>query len=1052
MTMMGGILVIMPNSMVGLSPGWVAIEVYPEPNPADFGAADNSIAVDSQGHVHIALSYGVSNNDNVLLHITNASGAWVSEVVDNTVDVGYYASIAVDSNDHVHIAYYAYNERGVRYATNAGGSWTNESVASRITITDGIYRADGHNGLSLDVDSLNRPHIAYSTQTNPDGTYDGRQYKLNMTVKSGGIWYFDTVDSVTGGDIYLKKALVLDSTDHAHIAYQKSEQLYYATDATGSWANVVVDPDPGNGWKTYIAEDGLGHLGISYIPLTGNLKYATNASGTWANETVAASIGIPSLLGYDPSGQPCIMAHQTSAPSGTIVLYSRNSGGTWDKTTPVGSSTTTSTNMFMMSDSRGKLHVTYVDYGNLWYATNSIPSDVSAPTISITSPSSSGSYSTTSNTVTVSGTATDDIGVTSVTWTNDRGGSGTATGTTSWSVGSIALLTGDNVITVTAHDLSGKSTSDSITVTYTPDVTDPMVSIAYPPSTVTTDVDHIAAGDIFGTASDDVDITLVTCHNNANGADATVVGTISWATSSDMPLALGSNIIVVTAFDSSGNSGTDTISVTYTVDTVAPIVTFSSPAENYATNTTSVAVFWNATDNVGVVGYQYRIDGGAWSVVSTGTSATFDSLTEGIHTVDVKAYDAKDNNATGTLNFTVDMTLPTLSIASPAEGALVNSSTVSWSGSDALSGISHYKVRADNGTWSGDLASSSYAFLNLADGPHQVQIRAFDRAGNYVDRLVNFTLDATGPALSISEPSSGFITNGTTVTVGWGASDAISGLAGYQYRIDGGAWSSQSNTTSHLFEGLANGLHNVTIRATDNLGNTADRYVAFTVDTELPVLSITGPANGTRFNVAAVTATWGATDVHSGISGYRYRLDGGGWSPVSTATGHAFTGLADGTHILDIEAVDKANNAVLVSTTFYVDTASPSLAISSPTGNSTYTTNGSAMSLSGELSDNIGVIEVTWVNSRGGSGTATMTSSGWNIEGLVLSEGVNVITVTARDASNNTATTTLTVTYTSDVVENGTSSGMDMMTIGILLVLVIVVILVAVFLVLRRKK
>ncbi|MBI2489924.1 MAG: carboxypeptidase regulatory-like domain-containing protein [Planctomycetes bacterium] len=54
------------------------------------------------------------------------------------------------------------------------------------------------------------------------------------------------------------------------------------------------------------------------------------------------------------------------------------------------------------------------------------------------------------------------------TWSNDRGGSGTASGTTSWSVSGIALQSGTNVITVTARDAANNTGTDTITVIYTP--------------------------------------------------------------------------------------------------------------------------------------------------------------------------------------------------------------------------------------------------------------------------------------------------------------------------------------------------------------------------------------------------------------------------------------------------------------------------------------------------------------------------------------------------------------------------------------------------------
>ena len=45
---------------------------------------------------------------------------------------------------------------------------------------------------------------------------------------------------------------------------------------------------------------------------------------------------------------------------------------------------------------------------------------------------------------------------------------GTATGTTSWSVSGIALQSGANVLTVTARDAAGNTSTDTLTVTYTP--------------------------------------------------------------------------------------------------------------------------------------------------------------------------------------------------------------------------------------------------------------------------------------------------------------------------------------------------------------------------------------------------------------------------------------------------------------------------------------------------------------------------------------------------------------------------------------------------------
>ena len=88
-----------------------------------------------------------------------------------------------------------------------------------------------------------------------------------------------------------------------------------------------------------------------------------------------------------------------------------------------------------------------------------------APTITITTPTADPAYVSITSTISLAGTAADDVAVTEVTWSNDRGGSGDATGTANWNITQIPLLPGQNVITVTAHDGFGKSSHDTITVT-----------------------------------------------------------------------------------------------------------------------------------------------------------------------------------------------------------------------------------------------------------------------------------------------------------------------------------------------------------------------------------------------------------------------------------------------------------------------------------------------------------------------------------------------------------------------------------------------------------
>ena len=94
--------------------------------------------------------------------------------------------------------------------------------------------------------------------------------------------------------------------------------------------------------------------------------------------------------------------------------------------------------------------------------------DASAPIITITTPTSDPVYAAIEASITLAGTALDDVQLSNVAWFNSRGGSGFATGTSNWSVASIPLQIGDNVITVLAHDTAGNTGQDQLTVNFQP--------------------------------------------------------------------------------------------------------------------------------------------------------------------------------------------------------------------------------------------------------------------------------------------------------------------------------------------------------------------------------------------------------------------------------------------------------------------------------------------------------------------------------------------------------------------------------------------------------
>ena len=110
---------------------------------------DTSIAIDSNNQVHISY-YDKTNGD--LKYITNASGIWVTAIIDSTGDVGEFTSIAIDSNNQVHISYYDVTNSSLKYATNISGTW----IATMLDSAGDIGRYT-----SIAIDSNNYAHISY---------------------------------------------------------------------------------------------------------------------------------------------------------------------------------------------------------------------------------------------------------------------------------------------------------------------------------------------------------------------------------------------------------------------------------------------------------------------------------------------------------------------------------------------------------------------------------------------------------------------------------------------------------------------------------------------------------------------------------------------------------------------------------------------------------------------------------------------------------------------------------------------------------------------------
>jgi C1A family cysteine protease len=445
-------------------------------------------------------------------------------------------------------------------------------------------------------------------------------------------------------------------------------------------------------------------------------------------------------------------------------------------------------------------------------------------------------------------------------------------------------------------------------------------------------------------------------------------------------------------------------------DIIPPSISIYEPQDGEVTSLTQITVSWTGSDaESGIDHYDVKLDASSWTDMDTLTSHTFTNLTQGSHSVQVRAYDCSGNDASDIVSFCVDSTNPWVDILSPSNDALISSSslTVSWTGSDAVSGIDYYMVSLDQGAWIDVGAQTSRSFSGLAQGSHTVQVRAYDMAGNYETDEVSFTLDSLGPNLEIIDPTDGTISSSTTVDVSWTGFDSGSGIDRYEVRMDQGFWLNVGSQISHQFTSVSQGDHTVEVRAYDLAGNIALESASFTIDTISPSVGIITPEEGEELTQSNVEISWSVTDA-GGVDHIELRLDGGGWNNMGLGTS-TFLSLDDGSHIIDVRAFDFAGNIGQDSVNFNVDSSMPSVEITSPS-------NGSIL--------NHAQFTASWIGDDGGSGIEyyefmidddTWTSCGLSTSmQLELEDGSHSFQVRAVDGVGHT--TSDSVGFTIDTI------------------------------------
>ena len=483
--------------------------------------------------------------------------------------------------------------------------------------------------------------------------------------------------------------------------------------------------------------------------------------------------------------------------------------------------------------------------------------DTTKPTVSLAAPGSGGPVA---GTVTLSATASDNVGVADVKFYVDNSTTALATDTTSpytasWNT--TAVTNGTHTVKAVARDAAGNTSTSTRTVTV--DNAKPVVSLTAPTGSVSGTVALSA------TASDNVGVADVKFYvdnsTTALATDTTSPYTASWNTTT---VANGAHTLSAVARDAAGNTTTSTRTVTVAnPDIVAPTVSVSGLA-NGATVAGVVSLSANASDNVGVAGVQFYVNGAAVSVEDSGApyGASWNTVAvaNGSYVVTARARDVAGNVTTSApVTVTVanpDIAAPTVVVSAPT-GSMSGTVSLSATASDNV-GVSGVQFFVDGNAVGVEDSSSPYGVsfntTTIANGVHTVTARARDAAGNTtVSAPVSITVanpDITAPTVSLTGPANGASVSGT-VSLTATASDNV-GVSGVQFLVDNVALGAEDTSSPYSATWdtttASNGTHTLTARARDAAGNTTTTSaVTVTVANAAPPQ---GPLSGTPVSVA----------------------------------------------------------------------------------------------------------------------------------------------------------------------------------------------------------
>ncbi|MCK5413923.1 MAG: winged helix-turn-helix transcriptional regulator, partial [Thermoplasmata archaeon] len=226
------------------------------------------------------------------------------------------------------------------------------------------------------------------------------------------------------------------------------------------------------------------------------------------------------------------------------------------------------------------------------------------------------------------------------------------------------------------------------------------------------------------------------------------------------------------------------------------------------------------------------------TVPMTGTSFEQEVLmAEGLNDVNLVATDLAGNIARFTFSVLRDTAPPVITLTAPAEGALLNATSV------RVAGLMDEQVQGDRIVINGataTLSSGAFELLlsSLDEGPITIDVTAIDLAGNRASVSMVVIIDTLPPIMELVSPNDGLLTRQATVLLeGTSEEGAIITIQGVPVILTG-------TTFTHSVD-LAEGRNIIHASSIDEAGNRNSTLLVVDRDSTPPMLQLYGLVDGT---------------------------------------------------------------------------------------------------------------------------------------------------------------------------------------------------------------